>query len=119
MFLREKFDGYLRGVYHGLRLAGGGEYRIRRGAMILDFLLRRGESLPHLCKLGDCARCKAVLLEGRVKSATFEPHALKASEIERGVFLACRATPLEDVHIVVLKDADAKARRSARGRIET
>lgn len=72
--------------------------------MLLDALLKRGVDYPHLCKLGDCRRCKSVLISGQIKRAGHYEGALNTEEIERGVFLACRATPLSDCSMHVYRD---------------
>ncbi|MEQ9367145.1 MAG: 2Fe-2S iron-sulfur cluster-binding protein [Leptospirales bacterium] len=72
---------------------------VREGWMLLDALLKRGVKYPHLCKLGDCRRCKSVLISGGIESAGHYEGALSDSEIARGVFLACRATPTSDCSI--------------------
>ena len=70
--------------------------------MLLDALLKRGVEYPHLCKLGDCQRCKSKLLSGAILRASHYDGALTPAEIEAGIFLACRATPVDDCRVQIL-----------------
>lgn len=81
---------------------------VREGSMLLDALLKRGVEYPHLCKLGDCQRCKSMLVSGAIERASHYEGALDADEIARGVFLACRATPLQDCTIHPYRKPNAR-----------
>lgn len=116
MFLREKLWSLVRPRRHQvtvLRSSGGAATEthairtvtVRQGGMLLDALLRKGVEYPHLCKLGDCRRCKSVLIQGEIKRASHYDGALNQDEIDRGIFLACRATPMSDCTMQVYRDA--------------
>ncbi len=59
---------------------------------ILDAALNRGIDLPHSCKSGVCATCRAKLIEGQVQMAA--NYALDDEEIARGFILTCQSYPL-------------------------
>lgn len=59
---------------------------------ILDAGLNRGIDLPHSCKSGVCATCRAKLLEGKVEMDA--DYALTSDELERGFILTCQSHPL-------------------------
>jgi len=59
---------------------------------ILDAGLNRGIDLPHSCKSGVCATCRAKLIEGQVKMDA--NYALEEDEVARGFILTCQSYPL-------------------------
>jgi ferredoxin len=115
MFWREKLKSLIRPRHHLVSLAAPERAarpdspaervikatRVREGAMLLDALLKRGVEYPHLCKLGDCQRCKSKLLSGCIRRGTHYEGALTPAEEQAGIFLACRATPLSDCTILI------------------
>lgn len=64
------------------------------GENILDAGLHQGMELPHACKNGVCATCKARLIKGKVDQDL--THGLEPSEIEEGYILTCQAHPISD-----------------------
>jgi NAD(P)H-flavin reductase/DNA-binding IclR family transcriptional regulator/ferredoxin len=65
---------------------------------ILQSLLRRGVMVPHGCRHGDCARCKALVTEGRVEMAPgYSRYALMDHERSEGYALLCSARPCGNV----------------------
>lgn len=58
---------------------------------ILDAALRAGLNLPHSCKGGHCASCRARIIEGRVSYPMGRPVGLMAEEEARGYALLCEA----------------------------
>ena len=117
MFFLDKIKSLLQGTRHQVLVEGHGTFTVRRGAMLLDALLGQGVAFPHLCKLGDCARCKSVALAGSVRIASNYPGALGEKEKARRVFLACRATPYSDCHVAILKETTAEQRAGAAGNL--
>jgi ring-1,2-phenylacetyl-CoA epoxidase subunit PaaE len=72
------------------------------GANILDVALTAGLDLPHSCKGGVCATCKARVLEGGVEMDL--NHALSAEDVAAGFVLTCQAHPTT-ARVVVDYDA--------------
>ncbi|MCR9144324.1 MAG: 2Fe-2S iron-sulfur cluster-binding protein [bacterium] len=124
MFWRKKLRSLFRPRRHQVTVlrapAGDGQkpddvirtIAVREGWMLLDALLKRGVDYPHLCKLGDCRRCKSVLVTGTIARAGHYAGALNPDEEARGVFLACRATPTSDCSIRSHKEPKAKQQTS-------
>lgn len=61
-------------------------------ASVLEAALAAGVSLPHACRSGICASCRATLLEGQVRMAN--AFALDPADLEAGQVLTCQARPL-------------------------
>lgn len=70
----------------------------KRGETVLDAGLRRGIDLPHSCKSGICATCRAKLVSGQVDMDVH--YALEDYEIAQGFILTCQSHPVTD-NIVV------------------
>jgi ring-1,2-phenylacetyl-CoA epoxidase subunit PaaE len=68
------------------------------GENILDAGLHQGMELPHACKNGVCATCKARLVKGRVDMDL--THGLEPREIEQGYILTCQAHPISEEVVV-------------------
>ncbi len=68
------------------------------GENILDAGLHQGMDLPHACKNGVCATCKAKLVKGKVDMDL--THGLEPKEIEEGYILTCQAHPISDEVVV-------------------
>jgi len=59
---------------------------------ILDAALRAGINLPHSCKAGHCASCRAKLIDGKIRYRFGErPLGLMAQEERDGYVLLCQA----------------------------
>ena len=61
----------------------GLEFEVEEGETVLDAAFRNGVSLPHGCKVGQCASCKCHLVEGEVellKYATLRLFTVNASK---------------------------------------
>lgn len=67
------------------------------GEPVLSAALRAGLNLPHSCKGGHCASCKATLLQGRIAYPGERPLGLTADEADAGQVLLCQARALEDL----------------------
>lgn len=67
---------------------------------ILRAAFEQGVMLPHGCKEGQCASCKAFLLEGDdVDLDSYSTFALADFERDDGYTLLCRAHPYEDLTV--------------------
>lgn len=84
---------------------------------ILDAALRQGVRLAFGCRDGQCASCKARILEGEVDYGDYSPFALMDFEKEEGYVLLCQATPLEDLVIEATKLEADELPGEYRGRI--
>lgn len=60
---------------------------------ILDAALRAGINLPHSCKGGHCASCRARVLSGRVRYPAELPPGITPQEQTEGYALLCQARP--------------------------
>jgi CDP-4-dehydro-6-deoxyglucose reductase len=69
------------------------------GENLLAAALAAGIPLPHSCRAGRCASCKARLLSGRIEYPSGVPPGITAAEAERGDILLCQATPRSDLSI--------------------
>jgi ring-1,2-phenylacetyl-CoA epoxidase subunit PaaE len=66
----------------------------RRGAPILEAVLRVRQDAPYACKSGVCGSCRARLLDGTVDMA--RNYALEQDEIARGYVLTCQSHPTSE-----------------------
>jgi CDP-4-dehydro-6-deoxyglucose reductase len=60
---------------------------------ILDAALRAGINLPHSCKGGHCASCRARILSGAIRYPSDLPPGLTPQEQAEGFALLCQARP--------------------------
>ncbi len=70
---------------------------------MLDAALRAGINLPHSCKGGHCAACRARLVEGSVSYPDGRPPGLSATEELDGYALLCEARPLGDLTVDIFE----------------
>ncbi len=68
---------------------------------LLQAARREGLAFPHGCRVGGCATCRCLLVEGRVRELTETASLLSDEELDRGVILACQAVPRGDVRVEV------------------
>lgn len=66
---------------------------------ILDAALRANAWIPHSCTQGTCGSCKLSVVCGRVDHRDSPEYTLTAEERERGMALACMATPCGEVTV--------------------
>jgi len=79
---------------------GGHEITVTAGENVLAAALAAGIPLPHSCRAGRCASCKARLIEGRIAYPEDRlPPGIVASEAARGEVLLCQAMPRSDLRI--------------------
>jgi len=74
--------------------------RVAAGENLLAAALAAGIPLPHSCRAGRCASCKAKLLAGRIAYPGDQlPPGIVAAEAARGEVLLCQAQPRSDLEI--------------------
>jgi CDP-4-dehydro-6-deoxyglucose reductase len=66
---------------------------------VLDAALAAGLNLPHSCKSGHCASCRARLRSGEIRYPNGRPLGITAAEEQAGQILLCQARPLTDLVI--------------------
>ena len=69
------------------------------GENVLAVALAAGIPLPHSCRAGRCASCKAKLLTGSIEYPAGLPPGITPAEAERGEVLLCQARPRSDLSI--------------------
>lgn len=82
----------------------GRSHTVEPGETVLTALLRQGEDIPHSCRSGVCRSCLLRATAGA--PPPLSQKSLKDTLRAQGYFLACSATPEEDL-AVTLPDADA------------
>lgn len=71
-----------------------------RGQSILDACLAADVPMPYNCRSGECAECRAELVEGKVEeSPGADPAVFNDADRAKGRILTCLCTPAEDVTI--------------------
>jgi propane monooxygenase reductase subunit len=78
------------------------EIDVARGETVLDAAFRQGITLAHGCKEGQCAACKAFVIDGEVDLAKYSNFALSDAEREDGYTLLCKTHIYEDTTIELL-----------------
>ena len=73
--------------------------RVAAGTPILEAALAAGLNLPHSCKTGHCASCRARLVSGEVRYPGPRPLGVTAQEERQGYVLLCQARPRSDVTV--------------------
>jgi CDP-4-dehydro-6-deoxyglucose reductase, E3 len=75
---------------------------------VLGAALAAGIPLPHSCRAGRCASCKAKLLEGEIAyPGDVLPPGIVAAEAARGEVLLCQARPRSNLRIQTRITPDA------------
>jgi CDP-4-dehydro-6-deoxyglucose reductase len=72
---------------------------VPEGRAILDAALGAGLNLPHSCKSGHCASCRARLLSGEIHYPNGRTAGLTEQEARDGYVLLCQARPRSDVAV--------------------
>lgn len=72
-------------------LPGSRVLAVNDSESILDAALRAGINLPHSCKGGHCASCRARLLSGTIRYPASLPPGLTPQEAAEGYVLLCQA----------------------------
>jgi CDP-4-dehydro-6-deoxyglucose reductase, E3 len=83
---------------YGVRIEPHGRLiRVKREQPILDAALAAGLNLPHSCKSGHCASCRARLRTGEIRYPNGRPLGITAAEEDAGNILLCQARPASDL----------------------
>lgn len=79
------------------------------GENVLAAALAAGIALPHSCRAGRCASCKARLVSGSVAypDGTLPP-GITQDEAARGEVLLCQAQPITDLHVATRAVSSAR-----------
>ena len=70
---------------------------MRAGQPVLEAALDAGLNLPHSCKSGHCASCRAKLQRGEIHYPNGRPLGITAMEEAAGAILLCQARALTDL----------------------
>lgn len=84
---------------HVTLVPSGDQFEVEREESILDAALRAGLNLPHSCKAGRCASCRARLIDGRVRYPRGRPLGLTVEEEATGFVLLCQARAVGPVAV--------------------
>lgn len=88
---------------HTVRLEPVGvNMEVEEGETVLDAAFRQGIALMHGCKMGQCASCKSVLLEGDVDLLPYSTFALSDFEREQDSVLLCRTLAYSDIAVELI-----------------
>ncbi len=79
---------------------------VEMGQTILEAALAQDVPYPHGCRSGNCGACKSRLVSGNVDLSPHSEFALTDEEKSRGLVLACRSVPWEDVEIAWMGEDD-------------
>jgi CDP-4-dehydro-6-deoxyglucose reductase len=83
---------------HTVRIEPHGRaIRVHSGQTVLDAALAAGLNLPHSCKSGHCASCRARLRSGEIRYPSGRPLGVTATEEQAGQILLCQARPVTDL----------------------
>jgi len=66
---------------------------------VLEAALGAGLNVPHSCKSGHCASCRARLLAGEIHYPNGRTAGLTAQEAEQGYILLCQARPRSELKV--------------------
>ena len=80
----------------------GVEMEVEEGETVLDAAFRQGVALMHGCKEGQCASCKAILVDGDIDLLKYSTFALSDPEREMDHILLCRTLPYSDLEVELL-----------------
>jgi CDP-4-dehydro-6-deoxyglucose reductase, E3 len=75
----------------------GRTIRVRADQPVLDAALGAGLNLPHSCKSGHCASCRARLVSGEIHYPNGRTAGLTAQEAAQGYVLLCQARARSDL----------------------
>jgi CDP-4-dehydro-6-deoxyglucose reductase len=77
----------------------GQTFTAETGETVLAAALRAGLNLPHSCKGGHCASCRARIVDGTVGYVGDAPPGITADELREGYALLCQAMALTDLRV--------------------
>ena len=72
-------------------------FAVAAGETVLGAALRAHLNLPHSCKRGSCASCRARLISGEISYPAGPPAALASGAVDPGEVLLCQAVPKSDL----------------------
>jgi CDP-4-dehydro-6-deoxyglucose reductase, E3 len=70
---------------------------VRHDQSVLEAALNAGLNLPHSCKSGHCASCRALLKQGEIAYPNGRPVGITAEEAQAGGVLLCQARAASNV----------------------
>src|SRR5580704_13458434 len=73
--------------------------RVTAAQPLLEAALAAGLNLPHSCKSGHCASCRARLVSGEVRYPGARPLGITADEERAGYILLCQARAASDLTV--------------------
>jgi CDP-4-dehydro-6-deoxyglucose reductase, E3 len=73
--------------------------RVSPAQPLLEAALAAGLNLPHSCKSGHCASCRARLVRGQIRYPGARPLGITAEEERAGYVLLCQARPASDLTV--------------------
>jgi CDP-4-dehydro-6-deoxyglucose reductase len=77
----------------------GRTLRVRADESVLEVALAAGLNLPHSCRSGHCASCRARLLSGEIHYPNGRTAGLTEQEAQAGYVLLCQARPRSDLRV--------------------
>ncbi|HEY7378913.1 MAG TPA: 2Fe-2S iron-sulfur cluster-binding protein [Steroidobacteraceae bacterium] len=86
-------------LHHVTLLPEGRTFTVRQDESILDAALNVGINLPHSCKGGSCASCRAKVVSGSIHYPFGQPAGISADEVAQGYALLCEARPTSNVSV--------------------
>jgi ferredoxin len=97
---------------HSISLKDGRRIACAPDQTILEACLSADVAMPYNCRSGECAECRAVLLEGTVReSPGADPEVFTDADRAKARILTCLCAPTSDITIdIVLRDGEAGSR---------
>jgi CDP-4-dehydro-6-deoxyglucose reductase len=77
----------------------GQSFLAEPGETVLSAALRAGLNLPHSCKGGHCASCRARIVSGAIEYPGDTPAGITLDEVREGFALLCQARALTDLAV--------------------
>jgi propane monooxygenase reductase subunit len=90
----------------------GVDMDVMEGETVLDAAFRQGITLMHGCKEGQCASCKARLVDGDIELTKYSTFALSDGERETDHILLCRTLAYSDITVELLSYDEELMHRS-------
>jgi CDP-4-dehydro-6-deoxyglucose reductase len=85
----------------------GKTLRVGADRSVLEAALAAGLNLPHSCRSGHCASCRARLVSGEIHYPNGRTAGLTGQEAQAGQILLCQARPRSDLRVEVRLIANA------------
>src|SRR3569833_1991079 len=85
---------------HSVRIEPHGRtLRVREDQSVLEVALAAGLNLPHSCRSGHCASCRARLVSGEIVYPHGRPLGITPEEVSSGYVLLCQARARSDLTV--------------------